>query len=188
MADGIDLAMKSPEEQMNLDVYKSYSLIYSPEIEQEIFREYLAIDKVLDMFIWASGQRFLPALTMSKFSKIAKVFKGIGTKPVSKFDVDVCYKKMVNFHEQMDFYAFLDSIDFLLRRAFMKSELKESEKMKVLMDNFEIVKTEKKVVKKSKPRGAFNGLGMIGEIYGVKKKGGKRKTKRGKSIKKGPKK
>lgn len=55
---------------------------------------------------------------MPKFSKIAKLFKGLGNKIINKFDADMCYKKMMEYHDQMDFYAFIDAIGHLLGKAF----------------------------------------------------------------------
>lgn len=144
IGDGVELALKTPEELDNLEVFKSYTRILSPEIEKNEYSEYNLLDKIYEMFLYASGQRFLPALTMAKFSKIAKIFSGVGNKPISKFDVDVCYKKMVGFHEQLDFYAFLDSIDFLIQKCFIKSELDEEKKLRIVIENFEKVMSKKK--------------------------------------------
>lgn len=55
---------------------------------------------------------------MAKFSKIAKLFRGLGNKILNKFDADVCYKKMLEYHDQMDFYAFIDAIGYLLEKCF----------------------------------------------------------------------
>jgi len=55
---------------------------------------------------------------MAKFSKIAKLFRNLGNRIINKFETEVCYKKMLNYHEQMDFYAFIDAIEFLLDKCY----------------------------------------------------------------------
>ena len=98
--------------------YDSYTQIFSPDIEEEIFGDYSIFDDLLDIFMEVSGQRFFPSLTMAKFSKIAKLFRGIGNKIINKFDAEVCYKKMMEYHDQMDFYAFIDAVGYLLDKSF----------------------------------------------------------------------
>lgn len=173
--------MKSVEEFQELETFKSYTKIYSPEIEKTQFGEFVLIDKIFEMFLYASGQRFLPALTMAKFSKIAKFFRGVGNKQISKFDFDVCYKKMVTFHEQMDFYAFLDSIDFLLEKCFVKSKLEQDEKMRFLVENYERVKNMKKEPRRRTRRKEVDGRAMVAKgIYaGVREKKKRGSRKRG---------
>jgi hypothetical protein len=80
--------------------------------------EYSVFDDLLDVFLEISGQRFFPSLTMQKFSKITKLFKGLGYRIINKFDVDQCYKKMMEYHDQIDFYAFIDAIQYLLEKCF----------------------------------------------------------------------
>lgn len=150
MGDGVELALKPLEDLETLETFKSYTQIFSPKIEKEHYGQMNLLDRIYDMFLYASGQRFLPALSMAKFSKISKVFKNIGNKPLTKFDVDVCYKKMVTFHEQMDFYAFVDSIEFLLQKCFVKTELDEEKKLRILIENFDKVKSLKKTKSKKK--------------------------------------
>jgi hypothetical protein len=93
------LCLKPIDKILEYEEYDSYTQIYSPDIESELLAGYSVIDDLFDVFLEVSGQRFFPSLTMQKFSKITKLFKGLGNKIINKFDVDQCYKKMMEYHD-----------------------------------------------------------------------------------------
>lgn len=129
--------MKDPEEIENYEEYDSYTQIYSPELDEEMFEGRHYFDDLLDVFLEVAGQRFTPTLTMAKFAKIGRLFRNIGEHIINKFDVEICYKKMMNYHEQMDFYAFFDAIDYLLKQCYGEnSEVGERERFKEFIQEF----------------------------------------------------
>jgi len=129
--------MKDITKIENYEEYDSYTQIFSPDIEDEVFDGNHTFDELLDLFLEVSGQRFFPSLTMPKFSKISKLFRGLGKKIINKFETDTCYKKMMSYHEQMDFYAFFDAVDYLLKRCFGEgSNVPERDQMEMFLENF----------------------------------------------------
>ena len=131
------LCLKSIQDIENYEEYDSYTQIFSPELEEEMFKEKNYFDDLLDIFLEVSGQRFMPSLTMPKFTKIARLFKGIGKRNINKHEVEICYKKMMNYHEQMDFYAFFDAVDFLLKKCYGdESELSAREQVAEFITQF----------------------------------------------------
>jgi hypothetical protein len=133
----VKLCLKKTEDIENYEEYDSYTQIFSPDLEEELFKEKNYFDELLDVFLEVCGQRFFPTLTMQKFCKIAKLFRGLGDKIINKFEAEVCYKKMMHYHEQMDFYAFIDAVDFLLKRCFGDdSEISEREQLALFLDAF----------------------------------------------------
>ena len=86
----IKLCLKGTDTIENYEEYDSYTQIFSEDIEEEHFAKKSVFDDLLDVFLEVSGQRFYPSLTMAKFSKIAKLFRGLGTRIINKFDVEVC--------------------------------------------------------------------------------------------------
>lgn len=118
LSHAVKLCLKPIEKIQEYEEYDSYTQIYSPDIESELLGNYSVIDDLLDLFLEVSGQRFFPSLTIQKFSKITKLFKGLGNRIINKFDVDQCFKKMSEYHDQIDFYAFIDAISYLLEKCF----------------------------------------------------------------------
>ena len=80
---------------------------------------------MLDIFLVLAGSKFTPTLTLLKFAKIGRLFKNLGNKSVDKSQIELCYKKMLQYHESMDFYAFVDSVEYLLNKCFPRSEDQE---------------------------------------------------------------
>ena len=115
----------------------------------------------------------MAALSMAKFSKLAKIFTKIGNKKVTKFDIDVCYKKMVSFHEQMDYYAFVDSIDYLLDKSFAKTEVSEEDRLNELIKAFGAVKGSlaTRVDGRRNLKKGGSSIKIINESYGIYKSG-----------------
>lgn len=135
------LCLKSPDSIENYEEYDSYTQIFSPEIEEKVFEGNHLFDDMLDVFLEISGQRFFPTLTMAKFSKIARLFRGMGNKIINKFEAEICYKKMLEYHEQMDFYAFIDAVDYLLKKCFgERSNFTEKEQFEMFIDSFKKAK------------------------------------------------
>lgn len=133
--------MKPKDEIENYEEYDSYTQIFSPELEEEMFSGRNYFDDLLDVFLEISGQRFTPTLTMAKFTKIARLFRHIGKNIINKFDAECCYKKMLNYHEQLDFYAFFDAVDFLLRKCYGEdSEVGEKQRMSEFIEAFKKAK------------------------------------------------
>lgn len=137
MSHAIKLCLKSVDAIENYEEYDSYTQIFSPDVEEEVFGDNHLFDDMLDVFLEVCGQRFFPTLTMAKFSKIAKLFRGLGKKIINKFEAEVCYKKMIAYHEQMDFYAFFDAVDYLLKKCFgTDSALSEKQQLELFIDSF----------------------------------------------------
>jgi hypothetical protein len=118
----VKLCLKSPEKILEYSEYDSYTQIFCPELEETEFAEFGVFDDILDIFLILAGSKFIPTLSLLKFTKIGKLFKNLGNKSVDKSQIELCYKKMLLFHESMDFYAFVDSVEFLLNKCFPKSE------------------------------------------------------------------
>lgn len=93
-----------------------------------MFEDRNYFDDLLDVFLEVSGQRFTPTLTMAKFTKISRLFRNIGDRIVNKFEAECCYKKMMTYHEQMDFYAFFDAVDYLLKKCYSEEASIEGER------------------------------------------------------------
>lgn len=138
----VKLCLKSKEEIENYEEYDSYTQVFSPELEAEMFEDKNYFDDLLDIFLEVSGQRFTPTLTMAKFTKIARLFRNIGDRTVNKFEAECCYKKMMNYHEQMDFYAFFDAVDYLLKKCYSSeaSVADERERMSAFIREFKRAK------------------------------------------------
>lgn len=114
----VKLCKKTVENIEDYEEYDSYTQIYSPEVEEQLFPQNNVYDILLKMFIELSGSQFFPALTSLKFCRIGKVLKDIGTKNLNKVELEVCFKKTLEFHEQMDFYAFIDCIEMICSKIF----------------------------------------------------------------------
>jgi tubulin polyglutamylase TTLL11 len=134
----VKLCKKPLEKIMDYEEYDSYTQIYSPEVDEELFADCATFDHLYELFLELSGQRFFPALTPLKFGRIAKVIKDVGTKNLNKIDIDVIYKKTLEFHEQMDLYAFYDAVELLLEKAFEGSleDVDRRERLDRFVDNF----------------------------------------------------
>jgi tubulin polyglutamylase TTLL11 len=65
-----------------LDEFKSYEKIFDESIENSDYGECSEYDSLLEMFVYLGGYKFFPSLTMTKFSKLALWFKGVGAKGV----------------------------------------------------------------------------------------------------------
>ena len=109
----IKLSQKSKKDMEDFLEYDSYTQIYNSEIDKGLGHVSF-YDVVYGLFVEISGQRFFPTLTQSKFSKILPVLKQLNPSlKMNRFNLDAFYKKMIEFHEQLDFYAFVDTIEKL---------------------------------------------------------------------------
>lgn len=114
----VKLCKKTVDKIEDYEEYDSYTQIYSPEVEEKLFAQNNLYDRLLQLFIELSGPRFYPSLTASKFVRISKVLKDLGCRSLNKVELEVCFKKTLEFHEQMDFYAFIDCIELICSKIF----------------------------------------------------------------------
>lgn len=141
VGDAVKLCQKPLSQLLTLEEFKSYTQVFSPEIEQEMVSEFGIIDTLYDLFLAVSGSRFQSALTMSKFTKVTKLFRGVTNKIINKIDVEMIYKKILQVHENMDFYAFIPAIDLLMIKTFGKnSDLNKKEQYEKIMGRFKEAK------------------------------------------------
>lgn len=136
------LCKKQLDKIMDYEEYDSYTQIYSPEVDAELFSEQSLHDGLYNLFLELTGQRFYPALTPLKFCRIAKVIKDIGPRNLNRVEIEVCMKKTLEFHEQMDLYAFFDSVEMILDKIFEpeKEPTTKMERTKKLVDKFNSMK------------------------------------------------
>lgn len=87
------LCLKSVDSIENYEEYDSYTQIFSPEIEEEVFGDNHLFDDMLDVFLEISGQRFFPTLTMAKFSKVARLLEDLGRKLLINLKLKCVIKK-----------------------------------------------------------------------------------------------
>lgn len=110
---------------------------------------------------------------MSKFSKLAKLVGGsFGENKITKFDIDVIYKKMTSLHEKIDINAFYESIDLLLKKSFKPdSKLTMADRLDKLINRFEKIKSidGKKAAKGAPSRGVRRAQTTFGGARAVKK-------------------
>jgi tubulin polyglutamylase TTLL11 len=114
----VKLCKKSVDKIEDYEEYDSYTQIYGPDVEEELFAENSVYDHIYNLFVDLSGPRFFPALTPVKFCRISKVLKDVGTKTLNKVELEICFKKTLEHHEQMDFYAFIDCIELLCSKIY----------------------------------------------------------------------
>lgn len=136
------LCKKPLEKIMDYEEYDSYTQIYSPEVEEELFAKQDLFDALYELFLELSGPRFFPALTLVKFCRIAKVLKDVGPRNLNRVEIEVCYKKTLEYHEQMDLYAFFDSIILILSKIFEteKQPTDDKARLRLLVDKFKAMK------------------------------------------------
>ena len=118
MGHAVKLCKKTVDKIEDYEEYDSYTQIYSPEVEQKMFAEKTTYDNLLNIFIELSGTQFFPALTPIKFCRIGKILKDLGHRHLNKIELDVCFKRTLEFHEQMDFYAFIDCMELICSKIF----------------------------------------------------------------------
>ena len=105
-------------------------------MEEELFGGDLIHDYLYGLFLELSGQRFFPALSLAKFVRISKVVRELGGKLLNKVDLEVCYKRILEYHEQMDFYAFIDAAEYIVDMVFPGEEHTLKSKLTKLVDKF----------------------------------------------------
>jgi hypothetical protein len=96
---------------------------------------------------------------MSKFAKLSKIFGGnFGEKKVTKFDIDIIYKKMIGLHEKININAFYEAILILLKKSFKPdSQISIPLRLEALITRFEkILAFEKNKSKKGGISGVRN--------------------------------
>lgn len=138
----VKLCKKSVEKIADYEEYDSYTQIYSPEVDAELFKEHYLHDGLYELFLELTGQRFYPALTALKFCRIAKVLKDVGPRNLNRVEIEVCMKKTLEFHEQLDLYAFFDCVDLLLDKIFEheKEPTSRQQRTKKFVDKFRSMK------------------------------------------------
>lgn len=107
-------------------------------MDAEVFKDFYLHDGLYELFLELTGQRFYPALTALKFCRIAKVLKDVGPRNLNRVEIEVCMKKTLEFHEQLDLYAFFDSVDLLLDKIFEheKEPTTRQQRTRKLVDKF----------------------------------------------------
>lgn len=135
----VKLCKKSVDYIEDYEEYDSYTQIYSPEVEAKLFQGNDIYDSLLKIFIELSGTQFFPALTAIKFCRISKVLKELGVKNLNKIELEVCFKKTLEFHEQMDFYAFIDCIELICSKIF-PSEMPLVDAMRAICEKYDSMK------------------------------------------------
>lgn len=111
---------------LDFEEFKSYKKIMDPKILNSAYKTEANFMKILDMYNYCNGLDlpFTDSLSMSKFSKLISFFGGnLGDKNVTKFDMDVVYKKMTSVHEKINIKAFFESVLILLESSY-KSDSK----------------------------------------------------------------
>lgn len=138
----VKLCKKPLEKIMDYEEYDSYTQIYSPDTEEELFKNQDLFDCLFELFSELAGPRFSPDLTVVKFCRIAKVLKDVGVRNLNRVEIEVCYKKTLEYHEQMDLYAFFDSVILLLSKLFEgeKEPTSDKERLQVLVSKFKTFK------------------------------------------------
>lgn len=137
----VRLCKKPLSKIVDYEEYDSYTQIYSEETEEEIFADYNLLDNLYELFNELQGSRFQPALTPLKFSRLHKLFHGIGKKTIIRADIDAVFNKTMEYHEQMDLYAFMDAVELLLELAFTgDSDTSRKERLEIFCDKFMAMK------------------------------------------------
>lgn len=108
--------------------YDSYTQIFSEEIEKEEYSHCSYYDRLFDLFSEIAGQRFFPTLTQGKFNKLLPILKRLNPNfRLNKFFLDNYYKRIIEYHEQLDFYAFIDGVEDLVSKCMDNSGIPEKE-------------------------------------------------------------
>lgn len=139
----VRLAKKGIEKIYDYEEYDSYTQIFGPDVEAELFPDKSLLDGLYALFLELSGPRFFPALSLIKYCRIGKVLKDLGPRNLNRVDIEVCFKKTLEFHEQMDLYAFFDSMDLILNKIFdveKEAKLCKLDKLQKLVNRFEGMK------------------------------------------------
>lgn len=116
--DGIRLCLKHIEKVRNISVYDSYTLVFSPEIDEARFGHMFIFDGLYALYSHLHGQvKFTSNLPSSKWQKIGEFLEKAGCKKLSQPDLDLIYRNtMVNFPE-FDLYAFIRAVRVMMEKA-----------------------------------------------------------------------
>lgn len=137
----VNLCRKSSNIVSNYEEYDSYTQIYNPDIDSNKLERFNIVDKIYSIFLMLAGQNFYSTLTMLKFTKIIKILRLIGGKTINRYELELIYKNLLSYHENMDFYCFLDAVESILNRMFPEEdEFTKIEKYRLLVNKFDLVK------------------------------------------------
>ena len=140
MGHAVKLCLKKKSIIDRYEEYDSYTQIYSPDIDQEKFQNNNILDGLYSLFGALAGQSFYPTLTMMKFTKINKILKLMAGKDLKKYELEIIYKKLLTYHDQMDFYCFLDGIDKILDHVYENNSIVRYHQYQTLIRKFELIK------------------------------------------------
>lgn len=114
--DAVSLAL-NPQKNNGKSEYKSYKLIYNPEIVETEY-DWPLFDGLLDLYTRLQGLKMTESMTSSKFCKLKELFVKAGETGFSKVDFELVHKKIVSIQNQMNFDGFVDAVTMLVDKSF----------------------------------------------------------------------
>ena len=109
VADAVRMCTLSLSELRSETKRDSYQLVYSPDIEQEVFEgKYDAVDNLWQLYHALSEGSGFESLTVNKLLKLPNHCKSIGKKPLKKIDVEIFFKKFTSSGRPVNFKCFCE--------------------------------------------------------------------------------
>lgn len=140
MGHAVKLCLKSKYSIEKYEEYDSYTQVYSPEFDKNFMKDLDVVENFFSLFLVLAGQKFYPQLTLAKFLKMSKILRVMSTEPISRRELEVIYNNLMDYHDQMDFYCFLEAIDSIIDLMNIgNKKLDRNKEYKLLVTSFEMI-------------------------------------------------